>query len=390
MNLNLSRSITKIRPPCPKLRPPHFLSPSSWSICSKIVYENQAHTLREVSSVHKRTRNKNKIGQTFCATLKDESVPEPKEDNNKVTAQSDIWRKWDVFRRFCRLHSVTGTVTGIVSISLLPLTSFGDLSPAFVLGILQSVLPFAFINIYVGTLNQLTDLGIDKINKPHYVLVSGEYSMGQGKAITAAIGIMGLGTAIMFGSPPLLYGAIIHFLVGTAYSVELPYLRWKTNPFLAALSIGLHTFYFQLPVFSHIQKYVLGRPLVHPKSFYFVLIFFSLFATVLGVFKDIPDVAGDEAFGNQTYSVRHGKKKVFVICISVLLINYGFAVVSGAVLSSLLLSKLVTVVGHCTLASLLWRRAKSLDLDDDSAVESLYMFLWKLFTAEYALIQFIR
>ncbi|WOH12116.1 hypothetical protein DCAR_0831615 [Daucus carota subsp. sativus] len=138
------------------------------------------------------------------------------------------------------------------------------------------------------------------------------------------------------------------------------------------------------------QKYVLGRPLVHPKSFYFVLIFFMLFATVLGVFKDIPDVAGDQAFGIQTYSVRHGKKKVFFICILVLLINYGFAVVTGAVLSSLLLSKLVTVVGHCSLASLLWRRAKSVNLDDDSAVESLYMFLWKLFTAEYVLIQFIR
>ena len=31
---------------------------------------------------------------------------------------------------------------------------------------------------------------IAQINKPHYVLASGEYSMGQGKAITAAIGIM--------------------------------------------------------------------------------------------------------------------------------------------------------------------------------------------------------
>lgn len=26
--------------------------------------------------------------------------------------------------------------------------------------------------------------------------------------------------------------------------------------------------------------------------------------------QDIPDVEGDRAFGNQTFSVRHGKKKV--------------------------------------------------------------------------------
>ncbi|XP_017222327.1 umbelliferone 6-dimethylallyltransferase, chloroplastic [Daucus carota subsp. sativus] len=349
---------------------------------------SQTHTLREGSSLHKRAIADQTV-QASGPTLEREVVFR-KDGDHKVTVQSDLWRKWDVFYRFCRLHSVTGTVTGVISVSLLPLTSFGDLSPAFFLGLLQAVLPFAFVNIYVVTLNQLLDVGIDKINKPYLVLASGEYTMRQGKAITSAFGFMCLAMAIMFRSPPLLYGIFIHFLVGTAYSVELPLLRWKTKPFLAALGIGLHAFNFQLAVFCHIQKYVLGRPLVHTKSFGFVLIFFILFATVLGVFKDIPDVAGDEAFGNQTYSVRHGKKKVFSICIFTLFINYAFAVVTGASLSSLLLNKLVTVVGHCTLASLLWRRAKSVNLDDDSSLESLYMFLWKLFTAEYVLIQFIR
>ncbi|KAK1378304.1 hypothetical protein POM88_025048 [Heracleum sosnowskyi] len=108
------------------------------------------------------------------------------------------------------------------------------------------------------------------------------------------------------------------------------------------------------------------------------------------MFKDIPDVAGDQAFGNRTFSVRHGKKKVFSLCIFILLIDYGFAVATGALLSSFPLNKFVSVIGHCTLASLLWRRAKSLNLEDDSSVESFYMFLWKLFTAEYVLIQFIR
>ncbi|KAL8103267.1 hypothetical protein AgCh_027717 [Apium graveolens] len=227
-------------------------------------------------------------------------------------------------------------------------------------GVVYAVIPFAFVNIYVVTLNQLIDVGIDKINKPYLVLASGEYTMLQGKAITSAFGIM------------------------------LPYLRWKTKPFLAAIGIGLHAFNFQLAVFCHIQKYVLGGPLVHTMSFRFVLIFFILFATVLGIFKDIPDVAGDQAYDNRTFCVRHGKKKVFSLCISILLINYGFAMATGALLSSSLLNKFVTVIGHGTLASLLWHRAKSLILEDDNLVESFYMFLWKLFTAEYALIQFMR
>ncbi|XP_074342472.1 umbelliferone 6-dimethylallyltransferase, chloroplastic-like [Apium graveolens] len=350
----------------------------------------QTQVLQQGNTLNKRTRDKNQLVHNFGATFEGEIVLEPKNDNHKVMIQSDLWRKWDVFYRFCRLHSVTGTVTGVISVSLLPLTSFGDLSPAFFLGMLKAVIPFAFVNIYVVTLNQLIDVGIDKINKPYLVLASGEYTMLQGKAITSAFGIMCLAMAIVFQSPPILYGIIIHFLVGTAYSVELPYLRWKTKPFLAAIGIGLHAFNFQLAVFCHIQKYVLGGPLVHTMSFRFVLIFFILFATVLGIFKDIPDVAGDQAYDNRTFCVRHGKKKVFSLCISILLINYGFAMATGALLSSSLLNKFVTVIGHGTLASLLWHRAKSLILEDDNLVESFYMFLWKLFTAEYALIQFMR
>ncbi|WOH12124.1 hypothetical protein DCAR_0831623 [Daucus carota subsp. sativus] len=170
------------------------------------------------SSLHKRAIADQTV-QASGPTLEREVVFR-KDGDHKVTVQSDLWRKWDVFYRFCRLHSVTGTVTGVISVSLLPLTSFGDLSPAFFLGLLQAVLPFAFVNIYVVTLNQLLDVGIDKINKPYLVLASGEYTMRQGKAITSAFGFMCLAMAIMFRSPPLLYGIFIHFLVGTAYSVE--------------------------------------------------------------------------------------------------------------------------------------------------------------------------
>ncbi|KAK1378303.1 putative ubiA prenyltransferase family [Heracleum sosnowskyi] len=200
----------------------------------------QTEILREGNSLQKRRRDRNQLGETFGATLEGELALQSKDDNQKVSIQSDLQTKWDVFYRFCRLHSVTGTVTGVISVSLLPLTSFSDLSPAFFVGLLKAVIPFAFVNIYVVTLNQLIDVGIDKINKPYLVLAAGEYTMRQGKVITSAFGIMCLVLPIIFQSPPLLYGVIIHFLVGTAYSVELPLLRWKTKPLLAALSIGLH------------------------------------------------------------------------------------------------------------------------------------------------------
>ncbi|WOH03848.1 hypothetical protein DCAR_0623248 [Daucus carota subsp. sativus] len=233
---------------------------------------------------------------------------------------------------------------------------------------MQSLIPFLFLKIYVAGINQVFDVEVDKINKPYLPLVSGELSMGQGKAIVWASGFMCLAVAVMFKSPPLFFGNLTPFLLGTAYSADLPYLRWKTKPTLAALSIA---------ALYGLSKYVLGRPLVLTKSLGFTVTFFTLFSVVIALSKDIPDVRGDLAFGNPTFSVKYGRKKVFSVCLAILLTAYGSGIVIGAS-SSFLICKLVSVIGHSTLASVLLLRANSLDLDDDEATQSFYMFIWKV------------
>ncbi|KAL1805883.1 hypothetical protein ACET3Z_028951 [Daucus carota] len=323
----------------------------------------------------------NRIAHVTGASSDGEFVLQPR---------NDIQKTLTAIYKFSRPYTFIGIITAISSVSLLPLTSLGDLSPAIFVGFLKALIPFLFAKVYNAGINQVVDVEIDRINKPYLPLVSGELSMGQGKAIVSACGFMCLVVAMLFQSPPLFLGVLTYFLLGTAYSADLPLLRWKTKPSLAVLTIvGLYGFSCHLGVFYHMQNYVLGRPIVLTKSLGFTVSFFSLFAAVIALFKDIPDVEGDEAFGNPTFSVKYGKKKVFSLCLVILLSAYGSAIVIGAS-SSFLICKLVSVVGHCTLASLLWHRAKSVNLDDDSSLESLYMFLWKLFTAEYVLIQFIR
>ncbi|XP_074356801.1 umbelliferone 6-dimethylallyltransferase, chloroplastic-like [Apium graveolens] len=354
--------------------------------CNKITASIESFS----SSCNKSTRDKSQLAQNLGATILEHELTLQPKDGEEATPQSDLWRKWDAFYRFCRLYSVIGTIIGVTSVSLLPLTSVADLSPAFFVGSLKAVIPLAFVNIYVAGINQLVDVDIDKINKPYLPLASGEYSMGQATAIVSAFGFMCLALGIMFQSPPLFIGILVYFFLGTAYSIDLPLFRWKTNPYLAALCmVGASGFTIQLSVFYHIQKYVLGRPIVFTKSLGFSVIFFSLFAAVLAMFKDIPDVDGDQEFGNQTFSVRFGKEKVFTLCITLLMIAYGSAAVIGAS-SSIRLNKLVSVIGHCTLASFLWLRANSVNLDDNASVQSCYMFLWKLFNAEYLLIHFMH
>ncbi|OIV95574.1 hypothetical protein TanjilG_22717 [Lupinus angustifolius] len=63
------------------------------------------------------------------------------------------------------------------------------------------------------------------------------------------------------------------------------------------------------------------------------------------VILDIPDMEGDAKFGIQSLSVRLGHKRG---------------------------------MGHAILASVLWYRAKYVDLNSNDAMHSFYVFIWKV------------
>ncbi|KAL8094161.1 umbelliferone 6-dimethylallyltransferase, chloroplastic-like [Apium graveolens] len=358
----------------------------SWVVCceKKLDFtKNNISSSRDKSRTQRSTRV-----QTFGATSDGEVVLQPKDDHG-TTWQSTFCRKWDAFVTFSRPYTIICTSIGVCSVSLLPLTSVGDFSPAYFVGLIQALIAFICGNIYTSGINQLVDSDMDKINKPYLPLVSGELSVGEVRAIVTALTFMCLAIGIMFQSAPLFIGLLSFFLIGTAYSVELPFLRWKTKPAMAIFSMaGMSGLTYQPGVFYHIQN-ALGKPMVLSRSAAFTTIFFSIFGAVLGLIKDIPDVEGDKACGNQTFCVRYGKEKVFSLSLNILLIAYGSAVALGAS-SSLLICKIVSVIGHTTLASLLMLRANSINLEDPVSTQSFYMFLFKLLYAEYALIQFMR
>jgi len=117
--------------------------------------------------------------------------------------------------------------------------------------------------------------------------------------------------------------------------------------------------------------------------------FMMFFSVVIALFKDIPDIEGDRIFGIRSFSVRLGQKKVFWICVGLLEMAYSVAILMGATSTSLW-SKTATIAGHSILAAILWSRARSVDLTSKAAITSFYMFIWKLFYAEYLLIPLVR
>ncbi|KAK6127072.1 hypothetical protein DH2020_039184 [Rehmannia glutinosa] len=316
----------------------------------------------------------------------------------------------DAFYRFSRPHTVIGTrkltlsfleqALSIISVSLLAVDKLSDFSPLFFTGVLEAIAAALLMNIYIVGLNQLSDIEIDKVNKPYLPLASGEYSFTTGVMIVTSFAILSFWLGWIVGSWPLFWALFISFILGTAYSINVPLLRWKRFAVVAAMCIfAVRAVIVQIAFYLHVQHhtdmichfqmYVYGRPAVLTKPVIFATAFMSFFSVVIALFKDIPDIVGDKIYGIQSFTVRLGQERVFWICISLLEMAYAVALFVGSTSSSIW-SKWITVVGHTLLGLLLWNRAKSIDLKSKASITSFYMFIWKLFYAEYLLIPLVR
>ncbi|XP_073004296.1 probable homogentisate phytyltransferase 1, chloroplastic [Typha latifolia] len=367
----------------------YFGKTSSGScICTSGIFHRSLinSNLRHVSG---RSAKHGRSHELIRVNASEHSLGEPQEYDS-----SSFWKPilslLNAFYRFSRPHTIIGTALSIVSVSLLAVQNLSDISPLFLTGLLQAIVPALFMNIYIVGLNQVFDIEIDKVNKPTLPLASGEYSLRTGIAIVSTFAVLSFAGGWLVGSWPLFWALFISFILGTAYSINLPFLRWKRSAVVAAMCIlAVRAVIVQLAFFLHMQTFVLRRPTTFSRPLIFATAFMSFFSVVIALFKDIPDIEGDRIFGIQSFSVRLGQKRVFWICVFLLEMAYTVAMAIGAT-SPCLWSKFVTVLGHAVLASILWNRARSLDVMNNSTITSFYMFIWKLFYAEYLLIPLVR
>ena len=106
---------------------------------------------------------------------------------------------------------------------------------------LTASLPHLVLPLYcppcTRTAPQLSDIDIDRVNKPYLPLAAGDFSVGVGLAIVLATGAASLAIGAAAGSPPLLATLGGSLALGIVYSADLPFLRWKRSPVLAAACI---------------------------------------------------------------------------------------------------------------------------------------------------------
>ncbi|WP_071516506.1 homogentisate phytyltransferase [Geitlerinema sp. PCC 9228] len=288
---------------------------------------------------------------------------------------------WLSFWKFSRPHTIIGTSLSVVALYVICAGASGE--GVLVYGwrhfpvLLGAWLACLCGNIYIVGLNQLQDVEIDRVNKPHLPLAAAEFSLAQGRWIVAIAGILAIATAAWQGVW-LLATVGISLMVGTAYS--LPPVRLKRFPFWASVCIfSVRGVIVNLGLFLHFHQ---GFPVLPPV---WLLTFFILVYTfAIAIFKDIPDTEGDRQYHIATYSLRLGAERVFELARWAI----GFCYLSVIVAGGFFLPGVnpwVAAVSHAAVWAFFWWRSSQVDLADKAAVTRFYQFIWKLFYVEYIL-----
>ncbi len=290
--------------------------------------------------------------------------------------------KVSAFIRFCRPHTIIATTLQVTGIYILA----GGLQwiiQGSLIVLVPAYIASLALNVYIVGLNQLTDIEIDRINKPFLPLASGEFSLRQGRWIVLLVGLLAIGMAAA-GGLYLFLTIGLAMLIGTVYS--LPPLRLKGRPLWAALSIAfVRGFVANVGLFLHFHQKFQPVSDIPWRLVISLALFFFGFGLVIALYKDIPDLSGDRQFGIRTYTVNLGPEKVFA---GGRIILTGFYLVP--IIASLALlprpDGFVLLIAHLFLVVLFWLVSRSVDPTEPAAIMRFYMFLWGLFYAEYILL----
>ena len=230
-------------------------------------------------------------------------------------------------------------------------------------------------NVYITGLNQLTDVEIDRINKPYLPLASGAYSLTTGFGIVGLCITLSLLTCFLY--PPFLPATVIASLViGTAYSV--PPVRLKRFHFWAAFCIiVVRGLIVNILLYLHFRWW-LGENPVLPTTVWLLTAAVFTFGIVIAWFKDLPDTVGDAAYGIRTLSLVRNRRWVFRVGAWVFratLLGVAFFAFRGGI-GGIWVGQLILLLGF-ELA------AHRLVLDSQPSIARFYQDVWLLFFAEY-------
>lgn len=284
--------------------------------------------------------------------------------------------------RFLRPHTIIATTIQVVSLFLIAGGS-QVLSRASLGPVLLTLITCLALNVYVVGLNQITDIEIDRINKPRLPLASQEMSVRQGWAVVILMAVAALVGGAVAG-PYLAATVVLIGFIGTVYSV--PPFRLKRRSIWAALSIALaRGVIANVGVALHYNHVFGGLEDFSVPTLVVMAAFFFGFGLVIAIYKDIPDLVGDELHGIETFTVKLGPQRAFDLGRLILTVGY-VGVMSVALVQLPQPNGVLLLVTQGVALALFWLASRRVDLWQPGSMARFYMFLWGLFYAQYIIL----
>ena len=278
------------------------------------------------------------------------------------------------FLRFARAHTIVGTTLSLLALYLMASRHLDAADwGLFALSLFSCLCA----NVYITGLNQLTDIDIDRINKPYLPLASGAYTVTTGSLIVGVGLLLSLVSCFLY--PPYLPATVLSsLLIGTAYSV--PPFRLKRFHFWAAFCIiAVRGLIVNLLLYLHF-RYSLGGDATFPPSVWLLTATIFTFGIIIAWFKDLPDTEGDAAYGIRTLSLVRDRRWVFRA--GTLVLSLTLLGVAGV---AYYLGTTALAVGQVGLLAAFATFAGALDLADQASIARFYQRVWLMFFGEYLL-----
>ena len=160
---------------------------------------------------------------SLSATL---SVQSTSQELQKASPVHFLQVLWD----FTRPHTLIGSAVSLVSLFLFATPQALWFTKQFLVSLFSAIVPSLLMNLYITGLNQITDVDIDKINKPYLPIAAGQMSLTRGIVVVVVSLIASL-LMVRQANWPLQAVVVGSGILGTLYSV--PPFRLKRFPLLA-------------------------------------------------------------------------------------------------------------------------------------------------------------
>lgn len=330
----------------------------------------------------------NGVGRLHMATLEPETsefVGSGGGIGGKIKQASRIMYK------FSRPHTIKGTIlASTMSVlrairenpSSLSQQNLGPLIARATIGL------FALLcgNAYIVGINQIYDVKIDEINKPFLPIAAKQLSPQRAWQLVISCLLSGMVIVKNFFSPLIFKLYMLGAGLGSIYSV--PPLQFKRFPVLAGGIIAIvRGFLLNFGVYYAVRE-ALQVPFVWNPVVGFISSFMTLFASVIAITKDLPDVEGDLKYNIGTFASKYGVKNVAGLATGMLSAAYLMAIAlpmlptfAGS------FNKLPMIAGHIIALAYNLSIFKDFSNSEGKMMDAkmYYRSVWNLFYGEYLL-----